>query len=251
LGYVRQGLGITHVLKKLDSLISSIDKNHERSTLKLFQDLEILPGSEYARVAIPLDYLPSRDYSPRWGYSRPKIASLSDWFQEYENDYSEFLAMMFDQETATIAIDYNPKNPTTPAFVGGAICAFDLLAIYTMLSLKQPKIYCEIGSGMTTLFARQAILDSSYNTKIISIDPEPRQYVDDLCDQVIRQPLETIDPEWFDQLERGDILFIDGSHRSFMNSDVTVFFVDILARIKPGVIIHIHDITLPYDYPDS
>ena len=36
-----------------------------------------------------------------------------------------------------------------------------------------------------------------------------------------------------------------------MNSDVTVFFIDILPRIKPGVIIHIHDITLPYDYPDS
>ena len=36
-----------------------------------------------------------------------------------------------------------------------------------------------------------------------------------------------------------------------MNSDVTVFFIDILPRIKPGVVIHIHDINLPYDYPDS
>jgi len=36
-----------------------------------------------------------------------------------------------------------------------------------------------------------------------------------------------------------------------MNSDVTVFFIDILPRLKPGVIVHIHDIMLPYDYPDS
>jgi hypothetical protein len=36
-----------------------------------------------------------------------------------------------------------------------------------------------------------------------------------------------------------------------MNSDVTVFFIDILPRLKPGVVVHIHDIMLPYDYPDS
>ena len=50
------------------------------------------------------------------------------------------------------------------------------------------------------------------------------------------------------QLEAGDILFFDGSHRAFMNSDVTVFFIDVLPRIKPGVIVHIHDIALPWDY---
>jgi hypothetical protein len=54
----------------------------------------------------------------------------------------------------------------------------------------------------------------------------------------------------FDELEAGDIVFFDGSHRSFMNSDVTVFFIDVLPRIKPGVIVHLHDINLPWDYPD-
>ncbi|MGH9508484.1 MAG: class I SAM-dependent methyltransferase, partial [Terriglobales bacterium] len=49
-------------------------------------------------------------------------------------------------------------------------------------------------------------------------------------------------------LRQGDILFVDGSHRSFMNSDVTVFFLDILPQLRPGVLVHIHDIDLPYDY---
>src|SRR5205085_7340172 len=55
--------------------------------------------------------------------------------------------------------------------------------------------------------------------------------------------------ERFDALAAGDILFIDGSHRVFMNSDVAVLFLDVLPRLKPGVLVHIHDIYLPSDYP--
>jgi hypothetical protein len=68
---------------------------------------------------------------------------------------------------------------------------------------------------------------------------------------VIRQPLEAVDVAVFDQLEAGDILFIDGSHRCFMNSDVTVVFLEVLPRLRPGVLVEFHDILLPYDYPPS
>ena len=61
--------------------------------------------------------------------------------------------------------------------------------------------------------------------------------------------LEDCDLSLFDQLKAGDILFFDGSHRSFTNSDVTVFFLELMPRLKPGVIVHIHDIFLPSDYP--
>jgi len=53
----------------------------------------------------------------------------------------------------------------------------------------------------------------------------------------------------FDRLQAGDTLFFDGSHRTFMNSDVTVFFLEVLPRLKPGITVHIHDIYLPVDYP--
>ena len=43
---------------------------------------------------------------------------------------------------------------------------------------------------------------------------------------------------------------MDGSHISLMNSDVTVFMLDVVPKLKPGVIVHIHDIHLPHDYPD-
>lgn len=47
----------------------------------------------------------------------------------------------------------------------------------------------------------------------------------------------------------GDIVFLDGSHRVGMGSDVTLFFLEVLPRLAPGVLVHIHDIYLPNDYP--
>ena len=70
--------------------------------------------------------------------------------------------------------------------------------------------------------------------------------MDLLCHEVRREPLEITDQAIFDELDPGDILFIDGSHASCTNSDVTVGF---LPRIRPGVLVHIHDVHLPYDYP--
>jgi hypothetical protein len=55
--------------------------------------------------------------------------------------------------------------------------------------------------------------------------------------------------EYFGEIEPGDILFVDNSHRCFTNSDVTVFFVDILPVLNPGTLIHLHDIWVPWDYP--
>ena len=42
---------------------------------------------------------------------------------------------------------------------------------------------------------------------------------------------------------------MDGSHRILPNSDSMVFFLEVLPKIPKGVIVHLHDIYLPYDYP--
>jgi len=125
----------------------------------------------------------------------------------------------------------------------------DLVALYSLLCLNNPKKYYEIGSGWSTKFARRAILDHSLQTKIVSIDPSPRAEIDSICDHVIRKPLEELSLSTFDDLATNDILFVDGSHRCCMNSDVTVLFLDVLPRLLSGVLVEFHDIFLPYDYP--
>jgi hypothetical protein len=124
----------------------------------------------------------------------------------------------------------------------------DTFALYGFVTDRKAALLLEVGSGYSTKVARRAIRDHRLSTKIISIDPHPRAEIDQLCDEVLRQPLETCDLSVVDRLGPGDIFFLDGSHRSFMNSDVTVFFLEILPRLKPGVLVHLHDIFLPLDY---
>ncbi len=126
---------------------------------------------------------------------------------------------------------------------------FDGAALYGLIAVNKPRRYVEVGSGISTRFARQAIIDLGLSTKIISIDPHPHNSVEGLCDEVLVQRAENMPSEFWTSLDERDILFIDNSHRSFPGSDVTVFFAEVMPALPPGVIYGIHDIFLPRDYP--
>ena len=157
-------------------------------------------------------------------------------------EFSENLVKIPEREGAN-------SVPGEPSLINGWMPALDAVALYSIVALKKPKLFLEVGSGNSTKFARKAITDHRLNTKIISIDPKPRVEIDVICDQVIRKPVEAISLDIVDQLGPGDILYVDNSHRALMNSDATVIFIDVIPRLKPGVLVEIHDVTLPYDYP--
>ena len=140
------------------------------------------------------------------------------------------------------------KHSADPSWINKWFAGLDVLALYGFLASRKPSLYLEIGSGFSTKVARHAIQEEQLRTKILSVDPKPRAEVNPLCDELFRRRLEDVDLNLFKRLKAGDILFLDGSHRSFMNSDVTVFFLDILPTLPAGVCVHIHDIELPYDY---
>ena len=212
--------------------------------------LEQMDGTPYCKYNLPIDYLPSRDYRPRWGSTRPLIEPLVRAFEAGEHQFRDFLREMIEASPSLtdVPMDFSEDRLPAPAWRGVPFSPFDGLALYTMIKRHRPVRYLEIGSGISTCFAYKAITDCGLSTTITSIDPEPRTAIDGICDRVIRDGLETAELAIFDELEAGDILFLDGSHRVFMNSDVTVFFIDILPRLKPGVVVHIHDISLPWDY---
>jgi hypothetical protein len=141
------------------------------------------------------------------------------------------------------------KASPGPCWMNDWLDGLDTFALYGFVATRNPALYVEVGSGYSTKVVRRAIKDRNLRTKITSIDPNPRTEIDKLCDSVVRQPLEKCDLKVFDSLTASDILFMDGSHRCFMNSDVTVLFLEILPRLKPGVLVHLHDIFLPLDYP--
>ena len=185
----------------------------------------------------------------RYGYGKPPHPQLSELIAKDCAGYKATLEKFWDFRDGLLRIPVQPSIPTEPAWVNKWLSPFDLASLYCLVALNHPTRYLEVGSGISTCVARRAVRDHELRTRIISIDPQPRAEIDSLCNSVIRQPLESVDLAVFDQLAPGDILFIDSSHRVFTNSDVTVVFLDILPRLAPGVLVHLHDIFLPYDYP--
>ena len=188
--------------------------------------------------------------NPRYGYGKPPHKKLYEIIDRnraaYKHTLESFLA--FKQSLLGIALAA-PEESTEPCWHNIWLSALDSVALYSLLCLNNPKRYFEIGSGYSTKFARKAILANNLRTKIVSIDPYPRAQIDSICDTVIRKPVEDVDLRVFEELEPGDILFTDGTHRCSMNSDVAVIFLDILPRLKAGVLVEFHDIYIPYDYP--
>jgi hypothetical protein len=188
---------------------------------------------------------------PRWGFGKPAHAQLAELFGRDREAYRRTLAsfLQFQEHLVKIPQQATADSPE-PCWINKWLPAPDAVAAYCFLGLSKPKRYVEVGSGYSTKFARRAIRDLGLATKITSIDPHPRAEVDSLCDTVLRQPLQDLtDTAIFDQLEPGDIFFIDCSHVCLTNSDVAVAFLEILPRLKPGVLVQVHDILLPYDYP--
>ncbi len=188
---------------------------------------------------------------PRWGYDKPSHAQLTEIVEKHRGSYQGLLKQFEEY------LDWMKKIPIRPDSLdaGGPYWSnsffsrLDAMALYCLIAIRKPRLLVEVGSGNSTRFARQAIVDHELSTRLVSIDPNPRSEVDALCDEVIRAPLESTDLGVFERVQAGDFVFIDNSHRSFTNSDVTTFFIDVLPRLASGVTIHIHDIFIPLDYP--
>lgn len=196
-----------------------------------------------------LDY--KVDFKPRFGHGKPPHSELFKIIDSNRDTYKLLIdkALLLKETIWTIKNSKDETDPIKPTWNNGYLPGLDIIGIYTLLTEFRPKKYIEIGSGNSTKVAFKAKMEQHLNTEIISIDPMPRAEIDHLADRVIRKPFENIDFNILDELNENDILFVDNSHRILPNSDSMVFFLDILPQLKKGVIVHIHDIYLPYDYP--
>ena len=140
-------------------------------------------------------------------------------------------------------------NDTDPYWDNPYFGPMDARLLMAVTRHFRPKRILEIGSGNSTKFFRRAIDDGRLTTRLTSIDPQPRVDVDRLVDEVLRQNVLDCTLDRFIALDAGDILFLDGSHLTFHGCDTVHFFLRILPVLKPGVLVHLHDIYLPEEYP--
>jgi len=130
--------------------------------------------------------------------------------------------------------------------------------LHAFLRKFQPKRLFEIGSGFSTRIANHALLQNEQQFGVtarhVCIEPYRGAVLQKLGLQrieVIPSTLQMVDFQLFDELEAGDMLFIDSSHVVAPYGDVIALYIHILPRLKTGVIVHIHDIFLPFDYPEN
>lgn len=214
---------------------------------ELFEDFVNSEISKNGKKYVLLDYLPN--CYPRYGFGRPPHHKINQILNKYFDTFHHRLKEIYLLKDQLISIPLHPSLDDRPFWINNWMPPIDSATLYSFIVREKPKLFVEIGSGISTKFARHAINTNQLNTTIISIDPQPREEVDRLCDQIIREPVENLDMAFFKQLKKSDILFIDGSHRAFQNSDVTALLLEIIPDLAPGVIVHFHDICWPIDYP--
>ncbi len=125
----------------------------------------------------------------------------------------------------------------------------DAEVAYALVRDIQPRLIVEVGSGNSTELFREAIRDAGIATELTSIDPRPRKSVGDAANRILKCRLEDVPALEFERLGRNDILFIDSSHEIRPGNDVVRLYSNILPQLADGVLIHVHDIFLPYEYP--
>jgi hypothetical protein len=200
----------------------------------------------YASITLDYPVFPQA----RWGHGRPSHPLLQARFERERERYRAVLEHILTLKNDLVRIPVEaPEDVTQPCWNNGWLPGQDSAALYSFLVETNPALYLEVGSGNSTKFARRAIADHGLRTRLVSIDPSPRAEIDGICDEVVRAPAESVGLDVYQRLQPGDVLFIDNSHRCLQNSDATALFLDVFPQLAPDVLIEIHDIMLPDDYP--
>jgi hypothetical protein len=140
---------------------------------------------------------------------------------------------------------YFTQNPT--------FSWLDSRMLFSVLRELRPNRLIEVGSGFSSLLSadvNRRFLNG--HLELVCIDPYPQDFLTagvDGISRVIESKVQDVPMEMFDALGTGDILFIDSSHVAKTGSDVNFLYLKVLPRLRAGVLVHIHDIFFPNDYP--
>lgn len=173
-------------------------------------------------------------------YAEPSFQGLLETINEYGKDLLEI----------------GSAPPPAPRWKQDWFPGLDAASAYAIVRSRKPKRIVEIGCGHSTRFYARALSDDGLNTRLTAIDPAPRADLRgvgvEFIEATIQQALERDDAsECFSSLASGDVLSIDSSHILMPGTDVDILLNRILPALPEGVLVHIHDMFLPDDYPAS
>jgi hypothetical protein len=174
-----------------------------------------------------------------------QLTLLQDFCRKYKPEFEQF-----QNSTPTSPNGFSPANTSF-----GPV---DAEILYCMIRHFKPNAVIEVGSGNSTHVSSMAILKNGHETgaqaKLIAIEPYPSAAIEKGLPgltRLIKAPVQSVPLAEFETLGENDILFIDSSHVLKEASDVQFEYLEVVPRLKKGVIVHFHDIFFPFPYPRS
>jgi len=202
--------------------------------------LQLIPDFFYTSVFAPAD-LPASVWEGRFDACGEWDLAKQKQFLKETPAYREELARL----------TFAPNEDESVYHWGNDQFSHADAALYhAMIRRFRPKRVVEVGAGHSTKLAVRALRENGTGT-LLCIDPHAPSWLSKLDGpiQIRQEVVQAAKDSVFLGLEPNDILFIDGSHISKTGSDVNHLFLRILPRLPAGVVVHIHDICLPYEYP--
>lgn len=200
---------------------------------------------------------PIRDHYTEPSFNVPPGPNATRALAGISWNLAEQLELLSSMSFAAELLDIPVEKPSGLEFFMGnqAFGPGDAEYWYQLLRLKKPRRVYEIGSGNSTLLAVKALAanqrDTGQRCRHLCIEPYEAEWLEKLGVEVLRQKVEDVSLELFGDLEENDVLFIDSSHVIRPGGDVLFEYLELLPRLKPGVIVHVHDIFSPRDYPQQ
>lgn len=205
------------------------------------------PGHYYSAVPNPLDIETRKDQIFNFNKNLKGI-NLNESFQLSLLKNCKADLALFPYKNLSNLFRYKAPNN----FFGKG----DALALFIIMNKYKTKRIIEVGSG----YSSAAMLDFNeltFNSSVQYdfIEPYPDRLnsllneTDKKNVKIHQKFVQNIPIDFFEKLDENDILFIDSSHVSKIGSDVNYLLFDVIPNLKKGVIIHIHDVTYPFEYP--
>ena len=179
--------------------------------------------------------------------NRPPYRALERLFGASEDQFRAVLGLLEPLRDDLLRIGDLPAPQ--PRWTQDWFPRLDAAVAYALVRHRRPARVIEVGAGHSTRFLARAVRDGGLATRITAIDPAPRATLRDLEVELIESELQDCGPRVFEDLTAGDFLMIDSSHILMPGSDVDRLLCHVLPDLPAGVLVHIHDIFLPDDYP--
>jgi hypothetical protein len=195
-------------------------------------------------------FIPYRyaDGLPKAG-ERPAYGAVEALFDGQRELFRQALGWLDELAEDLLAIGSEP--PPAPRWEQDWFPRLDGAMAYAVVRKLKPRRIVEVGAGHSTRFLARAVADGGLDSRITTIDPAPRADLAGLPIELLRATVHAAGSAPFDALAPGDLLTIDSSHILMPGSDLDILLGHILPTLPDGVLLHVHDIFLPDDYPQA